>query len=156
EAKVAAKFGTGFGKAELDLGPCPGDQVSCNNLSDTCESTVVAAMTDTFPSKCEAAKRKAAAKLAKGELGCYAKAAAKGLALDPACILKAQGKSTTALGKAGACPDGGSPQSLVETTCLAVLVTTDSGGLVNSMCAGVAATTTTTSTTTTSSTTSTT
>src|SRR5262245_33093792 len=52
EAKVAAKFGTGFGKAELDLGPCPGDQVSCNNLSDTCESTVVAAMTDTFPSKC--------------------------------------------------------------------------------------------------------
>jgi len=91
-------------------------------------------MTDTFPSKCEAAKRKAAGKVASGELGCYAKAAATGLAVESGCLAKATGKFSAALGKAGTCPDSGSPQTVVESNCVAAAVTTDGGGVVTVGC----------------------
>src|SRR5262245_45644047 len=103
-SKVIAKFSTAFAKA----GSCPGDQTRCEDIADGCDSAIAAFLTDTFPSKCEASKRKAAGKLAARELGCYAKAAAKAIALDGACIAKAQGKFGAVVGKAGACPDGGS------------------------------------------------
>jgi hypothetical protein len=57
--------------------------MTCEDVADACESSVAGAFVDTFPSKCESAKRKAAGKLAQGELGCYAKAAAKGLPVEP-------------------------------------------------------------------------
>src|SRR5215831_9227313 len=78
ETKAMDKFAAAFLKA----GICAGGQTACENLADGCESTVASAMSDTFPSPCEAAKRKAAGKLAKSELGCYWKAAAKGLPVD--------------------------------------------------------------------------
>src|SRR5690349_5025178 len=59
EAKVVGKFEKAFTKA----GACAGDQTTCENIADACESAVAAALTDAFPSKCEAAKRKAAGKL---------------------------------------------------------------------------------------------
>jgi hypothetical protein len=141
EMKVMDKFAAAFTKA----GACAGDQTTCENMADGCESTVSSAMTDTFPSLCEAAKRKAAGKFAKGELGCYAKAAAKGLPLDTSCITKAQSKFGAALTKAGTCPDGGSPQSEVENNCVKPTVATDGGGVVTDVCP---TTTTSTSTTT--------
>src|SRR5581483_7213649 len=129
ETKAMDKFGTGFGKT----GTCAGAEAECETIADQCESAVAAAMSDSFPSKCEAAKRKAAAELAKGELGCYSKAAAKGVAVDGACITKAANKFTTALTKAGACADGGSPKSLVDSKCVAEAVTV-SGGMVVDVC----------------------
>src|SRR6185369_9060949 len=75
QSKVMAKFAATFAKA----GTCAGDQTTCEGIADGCESSVAGAFVDSFPSKCEASKRKAAGKLAKGELGCYSKAAAKGL-----------------------------------------------------------------------------
>jgi hypothetical protein len=147
ETKVMEKFGAAFAKA----GVCAGDQMTCENIADGCESIVASAMTDTFPSPCEAAKRKAAGKLAKGELGCYSKAAAKSAPVDTiACIPKAQKKFSGALTKAGACPDGGSPQSLVEDNCVTPAVTTDGGGMVTDVCPTTSTTTTTSSTTTSS------
>ena len=145
EQKVSGKFSVAFGKA----GSCAGDQMRCEDIADSCESSVAGAFIDTLPSKCEAAKRKAAGKLASAQLGCYAKAAKKALPVDSTCITKATGKFSTALTKAGACPDGGSPQSLVEDHCVTVAVTTNGGGTVTDVCP----TTTTTSTTTTSTTT---
>jgi hypothetical protein len=135
ESKVMGKFAAAFGKA----GACAGDQTVCENFADACDSAMAAFMTDTFPSKCEAAKRKAAGKLAGEELGCYSKAAAKGVALDTPCIVKAQGKFAFALAKAGPCPDGGSvipmrtPQSVVENNCVQPVVTTV-GGMVMAVC----------------------
>jgi hypothetical protein len=153
ETKVKGKFSTAFGKA----GTCAGDEMICEDDADGCEATVSTAMTDTFPSPCEAAKRRAAGKLAKGELGCYAKAAAKGVAVDTVgCIPKATGKFSAALTKAGACPDGGSPQMLVEDNCVTPAVTTDGGGMVTDVCPTTTTTSTTTSTTSTSTTNSTT
>jgi cysteine-rich repeat protein len=145
EMKVSGKFSSAFGKA----GSCIGDEMSCEDIADACESTVSTALTDTFPSKCEAAKRKAAGKLASGELGCYAKAAVKGVGLDSGCILKAQARFAGAVSKAGSCPDGGSPQALVESHCVMPAVTTDGSGMVTDVCPTTTTTTTTTSTTTT-------
>lgn len=131
ETKVKGKFSAAFGKA----GVCIGDEMACEDVADGCESSVAGAFIDTFPSSCEAAKRKAAGKLAKGELGCYSKAAAKGLPVDTAsCIPKAQGKFSDALTRAGTCPDGGTPQTLVENKCVKPAVTTDAGGIVTDIC----------------------
>ena len=67
---------------------------------------------------CAAAKRKAAAKKAKGKLGCAAKAAAKGLAIDGACLGGVETKFQTAYAKAeskGGCLTTGNANA-VETT----------------------------------------
>jgi hypothetical protein len=130
EGTVKGKFSTAFGKA----GTCVGDEMTCESIADNCESAVSGAMTETFPSKCETAKRHAAAKLVLGELRCYEKAAAKGITLEVGCIPIAQGKFATAITKAGTCPDSGSPLSLVENNCVQPAVTTDGGGMVTNVC----------------------
>ena len=149
EMKVRTKFSAAFTKA----GACAGDETMCENVADGCESTVSTAMTDTFLSKCEASKRKAAGKLAKGELGCYSKAAAKSVPVDTVCVPKAQGKFSAALTKAGACPDGGSPQNLVESNCVQPAVATSPNGVVIDICPTTTIPTTSTTTTTTTTTT---
>ncbi len=139
ESKVMAKFSHAFGNA----GTCMGDQTACESIADGCESSVAGAFIDTFPSDCEVRKRKAAGKLAKGELGCYAKAATKGLPVDSVvCIPKSTMKFSVALTKAGTCPDGGSPQSFVESHCVTPAVTTDGGGVVTDVCPTTTTTTT--------------
>ena len=130
ESKVMGKFAAAFANA----GVCAGDQTRCEDIADGCASAMGAFLTDTFPSKCESSKRKAAGKLAGQELGCYSKAAAKGLALDTTCITKAQGKFGAAMMKAGGCPDGGSPQNEVENNCVQRGVTTNGGGMVTDVC----------------------
>ena len=143
--KVSGKFSLAFAKA----GTCGGDQMRCEDIADACESSVGGAFIDTLPSKCEASKRKAAGKLASKELGCYAKAAAKALPVDSTCLAKATGKFSTAITKAGTCPDGGSPQALVEEDCVTAAVTTDGNGTVTAICPTTTTTTTSSTTTTT-------
>ena len=129
EASVKAAFATRFGKA----GVCAGDEPTCEDLADSCESSIAEALSDTFPSRCEAAKRKAAAHLTSGELGCYARAAQNVAPVDPSCITKAQGKFAAAISRAGTCPDGRSPQDEVENHCVNPAVTT-TGGMVTNVC----------------------
>ncbi len=129
-SKAAAKFSAAFGKA----GACLGVQTRCNSIADDCERAVAAAMTDTFPSKCEAAKRQAAARLARGELNCYAKAAKTGSALAATCLSKLIEKFSATLTVAGTCPDGGAPQVPVEDICVQPAVTTGSGDVVTAVC----------------------
>lgn len=131
EKKVTRKFAAAFGKAGIS---CAGDQTRCEAIADGCDSALAAFLTETFPSDCEGVKRKAAGKLAAGELGCYAKAAQKRSALDPACIRKAEGQFEAALATAGTCPDGGLPEHAVETTCVQPAVTTNGSGTVIDVC----------------------
>ena len=153
EMKVMRKFVAAFARA----GTCVGDQTTCENIADSCASTVTSVLTDTLPSRCEAVKRKAAGNLAKTELGCYSKAARRSAPLDPGCITKAQRKFGAVLTHAGTCPDGGSPQSLVENNCVKPGVRADGGGTVRGVCPTTTTlTTTTTMSTATSTTTSTT
>ena len=146
ETRVTTRFSTAFANA----GSCVGDQVTCEDIADRCVMAVAAAMTDTFPSACEAAKRRAAGKLARTEFGCYSKAAARGAAVDTvSCIPRAQGKFSTAITRAGTCPDGGSPLDLVENNCVKPAVATDGGGMVTDVCPPTSTTTTTTTSSTT-------
>ena len=129
--------------------PCEADINCCEGVADRCESSVADTFVDTFPSGCEAAKRKAAGNLAGRELRCYATAAKRNRAVDSVCIARAQGKFTAAIAGAGPCPDGGSPQVLVEDSCVGPAVETDSGGVVTAACPSTTTTSTTVTTTTT-------
>ena len=137
EASVKAAFATRFGNA----GVCAGDETTCEDIAASCESSIAGALSDTFPSRCEAAKRKAAAHLTSGELDCYARAAHLNIPVDPSCIMKAQGKFGAAISKAGSCPDGGSPQDEVENNCVNPVVAT-TGGVVTDVCPSTTTTTT--------------
>ena len=135
QQKVILKFTTAFGKA----GSCAGDQTQCESDADSCDTAMAALLTDTFPSKCEAAKRKAAGKLAGKELVCWAKTAATGQSVQTgACITTAEGKFVTAVMKAGGCPDGGSPQAAIENECVypvvAVTRPAQNGGTIEGLC----------------------
>lgn len=150
EMKASDSFHFGF--ISIDACPASGtsaNEAACENIADSCASSVAGAFIDTFPSKCEAIKRKAAGKFAGKELDCYATAAANGLAVDSGCITKATDKFSAALARAGSCPDGGSPRTYVEEHCVGPVFTTDGGGMVTAVCPTTTTTTTTTSTTTT-------
>ena len=137
EAAVTSQFASAFGKA----GSCGGAQSRCEEIADGCASSVAAVLTDTFPSKCESAKRKAAGTLAKKELGCHAKAAKTGRALKASCIEKARRKFDAARKKAGTCTDGGDPRTAIESLCVAPAVALDQGSLVAGICPIVVTTT---------------
>jgi len=82
------------------------------------------AMAATTPAqKCAAAKQKAAGKKASSKMGCYSKAKAKSLTVDPACLTKAEAKFSSAMAKAGAACPGTAPtiESLVDS-CVSTLV----------------------------------
>lgn len=136
--KAKVKFELAFAKA----GTCLGIQSSCETRADNCEAAIVGAVPDnaTGNDRCESAKRKAAGKLADGELRCYAKAASTERPMDTSCIAKVAAKFAAAVGKAGTCPDDGSLQSTTENSC--VLVLTDGDGQVVNIC-GTGTTTTT-------------
>lgn len=151
EAKASDKFVTAFSKTGLCGGvptPCE-DTTCCEGVADRCASEVAATFVDTFPSRCEAAKRKAAGQLASRELRCYARAAARLRAVDGGCIAKATARFTAAMTRAGTCPDGGSAQTFVEDSCVEPAVETDGGGMVTEACPSTTTTTTTATTTTT-------
>jgi len=95
DASAEAKFASAFGSA----GTCSGVRSDCESLADDCRDKVRAALPDgtsaASASKCEAARLKAAGKAASRKLGCYAKAARKGVPVDSApggCLDRAQAK----------------------------------------------------------------
>jgi hypothetical protein len=73
--------------------------------------------------KCAAAKRKAAGKKEAGKMSCHSKAAAKSLAVEPACLTKVEAKFSAAFAKAGIVCGGAAPaaESAVDT-CVSALV----------------------------------
>src|SRR5437899_7250616 len=102
DARAVARFATAFGAA----GTCSGVQSDCESLADDCRDKVRAALPDrtsaASASKCEAARLKAAGKAASRKLGCYAKAARKGIPVDSAaggCLDKAHAKFVAAFGQ---------------------------------------------------------
>jgi hypothetical protein len=132
--------------------PAAPSDTTCENAADTCQSTIRGLLPDgngTTPSKCEAARLKAAGKLASDELGCYSKAAAKGVPVQPGCISKATGKFTLAFNKVSACTGDGTAsgvQTDVENDCINNMVDISGGTFVAITCGGTATTTTTTTT----------
>src|SRR5262249_44352606 len=72
--KVEGKYTAAFTKA----GTCSGDQTLCESIAETCANVIRNDdLSDAGPSKCEAARLKAAAKKAADKLKCNVNAAAK-------------------------------------------------------------------------------
>ena len=147
EGKATAKFQAAFAKA----GTCMGDQTRCTDMASACVAAVTALLSEPLPSACEAVKRKAAGRLAKKSLDCYAKAARSGESVDETCIASARDRFALAVTRAGTCPDGSSPQSEIEAYC--VLPVVGSGEIVEVCPASATSSTSTTSSSTSSTTT---
>src|SRR5689334_14243580 len=105
--KCTSSFTAAFSKAEASTSPCVapnGDTTAIENKVDAfvndVNSTEVGS--NTLPSKCIAAKLKAAGKKASCKLGIYSKAAAKALAPDPIKLAACGTKFTAASQKADA------------------------------------------------------
>jgi hypothetical protein len=152
--KVNAKYGTAYDKP----GPCgaPAKDV-CEALADECRDALRAALPDgdpNSPSRCEAARLKAAGKKASAKLTCYAKAAIKGTPVDSApngCLDRATAKFTAAFNKITGCTGDNAVQtieSLIDSKCVDQVVSVDGTGRVTAICPGPTTTTTTTTTTT--------
>jgi hypothetical protein len=116
-AGAETKFTHAFIKADAAQG-CSGVAATCECLVDRCVSAIRNQLPDM--GKCEAARLKAAAKKAKSILACNAKAVAKNLAVDAACVQKAKDKFVTAFAKASACTgDQAMVENLVDSHCVA-------------------------------------
>jgi hypothetical protein len=157
---VSGKFTPAYDKPTGCVPAAPSD-TTCETAADSCQSTLRTALPDgngTTPSKCEAARLKAAGKLASGELGCYSKASAKALPVDTVgCIPKNTGKFAAAFNKVTGCAGDGNAsgiQTSVENNCVKNMVAVDGGGNVTAITCGGATTTTTTATSSTTTTTS--
>jgi hypothetical protein len=156
DSKYMTKFDSAYNKSTCTSPPA----AVCEAIADDCRDKVRLALPDgntATPSRCEAARLKAAGKKAGAKLGCYAKAAAKDAAVDPACLTKAEGKFSTAYNKVTGCAtDGPSGEMSTETTidneCVDQVVTVDGMGKVTAICPVTATTTTTAAPTTTTTT----
>jgi hypothetical protein len=143
--KVEAKYGAAFGKA----GTCNGDAAVCECLAENCATEVRAFLPDPGPDKCESARLKAAGKKASGKLACNSKAAAKGLAVDPACIQKVEGKYNAAFGKVTGCTGSSDDvEAIVNFWVTSIGADATGGGTVAAICPSCTAVTTTTTNTT--------
>jgi hypothetical protein len=104
-AKAETKFDAGWTKAEAK-GDCvtTADNAAIEAKVDAHIADLVTELTggNPGPSKCTAAKLKEAGKKASAKSKCYSKAAAKGLAVDPACLAKAETKFNAGWAKAEA------------------------------------------------------
>jgi len=137
-AKTSLKLDEAFEKA----GDCAGVLTSCDQVQQDCAEAVSTAMTVMLPSSCAAAKLKAAAKLAKSRLKCAARAAATLTPISDDCIDKADAQFAAAIDRAGDCPDGGSPLTLIETACVEPAIALDAQDMISAICTGPPTTTT--------------
>jgi len=102
DSAATTRFLSRLGRA----GDCGGDPGVAEAVAVWCADRVSEAMTDAFPSRCEAAKRKAAGKLASREIRCYARAWRDcTVVVDATCLGRARKAFTIALTRAGSCPD---------------------------------------------------
>ena len=149
--KAQSKYAAAFGKA----GSCSGDQLVCGCLADNCAALVRTDLPDPGPSKCEAARLKASGKKARAKLGCNAKAAAENVAVDPACIQKAEEKYQAAFAKTVGCSgDPVTVEGTVDADCVTAVGADATGGsTIGSLCPSCTPMTTTTTTTSTTTTT---
>ena len=145
--KAITKFQTAYDKP----GACSDPPSSvCELIADDCRDKVRMALPQgdgTNPNVCESKRLKAAGKKASRKLKCYAKAAAKDLPVDTACLGKATTKFTADFNKLTGCTGDGNTtgiEMLIDNECVNQLVTVDGMGHVTAICPAVGATTTTT------------
>ncbi len=118
-SKASTNFGSGFAKAEAKGGCLApnGDTNAIESKVDTFVDTVrnIVNSSAPGPSVCDSKKIAASGKKASNKSKCYAKAIAKGLAVDGNCLSKAELKFSAAVSRAesaGGCTHVGQTNSL--------------------------------------------
>lgn len=131
-ATVEGKYGAAFAKA----GSCSGDASGCESIAEACTNVIRGALPDAGPNKCEATRLRVAGKKAAGKLICNAKAAAKGLSVDAACIQKVESRFQAAFAKTSGCTgDQTTVENAVDRDCVqAVRADANGGGTVGVLC----------------------
>ncbi len=131
-AKVEGRYGSVFARA----GSCSGDATVCESIAEACADVIRGDLPDPGPSRCEATRLRAAGKKAAGKLVCNAKAAARGLAVDAACIQKVAGKFQAAFARTSGCTgDQTTVEDAVDRDCVgAVRADASGGGTVGVLC----------------------
>jgi streptogramin lyase len=128
-AKVASTFAGGFAKG----GDCGSPQAACVGRTDACVSNIASLLPD-VPSRCEAIKLTAAGNLARAELACARRSAARNRPLDAACVARARQTFSRAFDRAdGLGPCSGESDFVglfVEFFCVTGIAADDSSGRV--------------------------
>jgi hypothetical protein len=132
--KAARKFAAAFAKA----GSCDADRTICECLAENCAITVRVSLPDAGPSKCEAARLRAAGKRAIGKVRCSVKAATEGLTVDQACIQNVEARYQAAFAKTSGCTgEQTTVEVIVDEQCVgAVGADPTGGGTVSDLCTG--------------------
>jgi hypothetical protein len=126
------KYTAAFAKA----GSCSGDRTICDCLAENCAIAVRVALPDAGPSHCESARLRAAGKKAAGKLSCNAKAAARGLTVDRACIQKVEARYRAAFAKTTGCTgDQATVETIANQRCVGeVGADPTGGGTISALC----------------------
>lgn len=116
--KAEGKYVAGWANAE-SKGDClsTGDETAIEAKVDAFVAELNSSLGGPGPSKCTSAKIKTAGKKAAAKTKCHSKAVAKDLAVDTACLQKAEDKFSTAFGKAegkGDCISGNGDAAAIE------------------------------------------
>jgi hypothetical protein len=124
DSKVSGRFAKSYDKP-TGCSPSAPTDTTCETAVDVaCQTAIRAVLPDgngTTPSKCEAARLKAAGNLASAELNCISKAAIKGIAIDSGCVSKATANFTKAFNKVRGCTGDGNASGIqadVENDCV--------------------------------------
>lgn len=137
DGKVIARFEAGYARRDPCGAPASG---VCEAIADDCRDRLRVALPDgdaTTPNKCEAARLKAAGRKAAAELGCYAKAAARNVAINRRCLNKGSRKFTVAFNRASGCAGddrAATVEAMVDSECVLQLVSLDRTGRVTGIC----------------------
>jgi hypothetical protein len=131
-ATVQGKYGVAFAKA----GACSGDAVACEAIAEACATVIRHDLSDAGASRCEARRLRLAGKSALRKLICNAKAAAKGLSVDAACVQKVEAKFQAAFRRTSGCTgDETTVQNAIDRNCVeAVRADAKGGGSVGVLC----------------------
>ena len=143
DARAVARFATAFGAA----GTCSGVQSDCVSLADDCRDKVRAALPDgtsaATASKCESIRLRAAGKAASRKLGCYARAASKGVRVDSApggCLDRAHAKFVKAFDAVTGCTGDGQAdavEAVISAQCVGQPADSDDDGNVSGLCPAI-------------------
>src|SRR3989441_1118914 len=143
DARAVANFPTAFGSA----GMCSGVQSDCESLADDCRDKVRAALPDgtsaATASKCESVRLRTAGKATIRKLGCYARAARKGVPVDSApggCLDRAHTRFVAAFNKVTGCAGDGQAdavEAVIYAQCVGQPADSDDDGNVSGLCPAI-------------------
>jgi len=123
--KVAAKFALAWAKA----GPCGEDRTLCECLTEQCAIAVRLVLPDFGPSRCEAARLRAAGKQAVRKVRCSAEAARAGTTVDPACLQRTEAYLQAVFARTRRCTgDSNMVETIVNEQCVGALGADPTGG----------------------------